>query len=156
MEAEMKRSACAIACIALVALGAGPACAHELTGHNASERTVLRFLDTAFNKRQPEQAFAANVGATYRQHNPGVADGAAAAITAFYGFLPKVPGFHYDFKRVISSGNYVVVHSHVTVGPTDRGNAVVDIFRLSHGKVVEHWDVNQPVPETAANANTMF
>jgi predicted SnoaL-like aldol condensation-catalyzing enzyme len=51
----------------------------------------------------------------------------------------------------------VVTHSHITTSPDDRGNAVADFFRLNRqGKVVEHWDVIQPVPETSANDNTMF
>lgn len=145
-----------VAAFALAALSLQAAHAAEVKGHNPNERTVLGFLETAFNERQPARAFERYVGATYRQHNPTVADGRDSAITAFNAFLPQFPGFHFAFKRVISSGNLVVVHSHVVMSQTDRGSAVVDIFRLERGKIVEHWDVSQPVPEQAANGNTMF
>jgi predicted SnoaL-like aldol condensation-catalyzing enzyme len=53
-------------------------------------------------------------------------------------------------------GDFVIVHSHATTTPEDRGMAIVDIFRMDDGKIVEHWDVIQPIPEKAANENTMF
>jgi predicted SnoaL-like aldol condensation-catalyzing enzyme len=61
-----------------------------------------------------------------------------------------------DFKRLIAEGDLVVVHSHNVPVPGTRGRAVIDIFRLEDGKIVEHWDVVQEVPETAKNNNTMF
>ncbi|WP_342791211.1 nuclear transport factor 2 family protein [Streptomyces montanus] len=61
-----------------------------------------------------------------------------------------------DFKRALADGDLVMLHSHVTTSPTDRGTAAADILRLKNGKIVEHWDVLQAVPETSANDNTMF
>ena len=123
---------------------------------NAAEATVLALLDTAFNQRQFDQAFGKYVGPYYRQHNPTVADGKQAIIAGLRQWLPATPDLHYEFKHVYSDGDRVIVHSLVTERKGDRGKAVVDIFRLEHGKVVEHWDVAQPVPEKALNDNTMF
>jgi predicted SnoaL-like aldol condensation-catalyzing enzyme len=67
--------------------------------------------------------------------------------------MPESKG---EIKRVIAEGDLVAIHNHVTSNPTDRGRAVVDIFRLENGRVVEHWDVVQDVPEKSANTNTMF
>ncbi|HEX7887015.1 MAG TPA: nuclear transport factor 2 family protein [Phenylobacterium sp.] len=121
---------------------------------NANEEVALKLLDTAFNQKKPDEAFAKYVGPTYRQHNPTVADGKEAIVEALHKWLP--PELHYEIVRVISSGDLVAVHAHVTIGPQDRGMAVVDIFRIENGKVAEHWDVSQPVPEKASNDNTMF
>ena len=53
-------------------------------------------------------------------------------------------------------GDYVILHVHNVPTPGSHGNAIIDIFRLENGKVVEHWDVVQPIPENAANSNGMF
>jgi predicted SnoaL-like aldol condensation-catalyzing enzyme len=127
-----------------------------VTPKNPAESTVLALLDTAFNQRKVEEAFAKYVGPYYRQHNPTVADGKQAIIDALRKWLPATPDLHYEFKHLYSDANCVIVHSLVTVGPDDRGKAVVDIFRLEHGKVVEHWDVAQAVPDKSLNDNTMF
>jgi predicted SnoaL-like aldol condensation-catalyzing enzyme len=57
---------------------------------------------------------------------------------------------------VFADGDYVILHAHAVREPRTRGNAIVDIFRIEDGKIVEHWDVVQPIPEKAANANGMF
>lgn len=120
------------------------------------KRTVREFLELAFNERQPEEAVARYVGRYYRQHNPQAPDGTEAFIAFVSGFTGAYPDLHLDLKRLIAEGDLVVVHSHATRHANDRGLAIMDIFRLEEGKIVEHWDVIQEVPETAANANTMF
>ena len=61
-----------------------------------------------------------------------------------------------EIKRVFAEGDYVILHVHAVREPGQRGSAIVDIFKLENGKVVEHWDVAQDVPEKAANSNGMF
>ncbi len=56
----------------------------------------------------------------------------------------------------MAEGDLVVTHGLIKTSSEDRGTAAADIFRLEDGKIVEHWDVLQPVPETAENDNTMF
>jgi len=68
----------------------------------------------------------------------------------------KFPTSRNEIKRVIAEGDLVVLHVHSVREPGQRGRAVVDIFRVENGKIVEHWDVLQDVPEKAANDNTMF
>jgi predicted SnoaL-like aldol condensation-catalyzing enzyme len=119
-------------------------------------RAAVELLDLAFNKKKVNEAIDRYIAEPYTQHNPQVPTGVEGARTGIKGLLEQVPGWHYDFKRVLVDGDLVAVHSHVTTAPNDRGMAVVDIFRAEDGKFVEHWDVIQPVPESAANENTMF
>ena len=106
--------------------------------------------------RKPEEAVANYIGPNYRQHNPGATDGSESLIKTMKWFTQNFPELRMETKRIIAEGDYVVLHSHLILKPGDRGSAVVEIFRLENGKIVEHWDVMQPVPEKAANTNTMF
>jgi predicted SnoaL-like aldol condensation-catalyzing enzyme len=142
-------------CLVLTWVVASVASADNLPHLTGNAQVAAALLDLAFNQRQVAAAFNRYVGATYTQHNPTVPNGKSEAIKTLSEGL-KTMNVHYDIKRVIADGDLVVVHSHVTFGTDDRGMAVVDIFRFEHGKVVEHWDVVQQVPEHAANDNTMF
>jgi predicted SnoaL-like aldol condensation-catalyzing enzyme len=122
----------------------------------ANKRIVREFHDLAFNQRQPEAAVAKYMGPYYRQHNPGAGDGRESFIGFVKGFAQTYPALRVDSKRMIAEGDYVVTHSHLIREPGDRGMALMDIHRLEGGKIVEHWDVVQEIPETSANNNTMF
>ena len=117
---------------------------------------VLEFIDLVFNRHEVTSGFSLHVGDRYIQHNPNVADGREAAIKGLSGFFQAVPGVRYDIKRVLADADLVAVHGHVTMHRDDPGQAVIDIFRLEGEKIVEHWDVTQPVPSNPANQNTMF
>lgn len=95
-------------------------------------------------------------GSEYHQHNPTIADGVAGVKAGLGGYFEAFPQLAVSRKRVIAEGDLVAVHSHYVNAPGERGQAVVDLFRVRGGKIVEHWDVLQDVPATSANDNTMF
>lgn len=118
--------------------------------------TVRAYYELAFNEGKPEEAAANYLGDRYIQHNPQAADGAEAFIGFVHWYRGEYPQLHIDIKRTVAEGDLVVTHGLITTSPEDRGTAAVDIFRVEHGKIVEHRDVLQPVPGTAENDNTMF
>jgi predicted SnoaL-like aldol condensation-catalyzing enzyme len=117
---------------------------------------VREFYDLAFNQKKPEEAVREHVGFSYRQHNPYAGDGPEAFIAFVKEFTKANPKLHFEFKRLIAEEDLVAVHCHRTNDGSPRGHAIVDIFRLEMGKIVEHWDVVQEIPEKPANDNTMF
>ena len=140
--------AAALALAATAAQAAGPQ-------EEANKKVVLDFYEKAINQKNYEAA-AVHFGPRYTQHNPNAADG-PEGLKAFLGFLrEKFPASRSEVKRVFAEGDYVILHVHAVREPGTRGSAIVDIFKLEGGKIVEHWDVVQPVPDKALNANGMF
>jgi predicted SnoaL-like aldol condensation-catalyzing enzyme len=120
-----------------------------------NKKVVLGLYEAAINQKDFEAA-SKFIGPRYVQHNPNAADG-LEGLKAFLAFLrEKFPNYHSDIKRVFADGDYVILHVHNVPTPGARGNAIMDIFKLENGKVVEHWDVRQEIPEKPANNNTMF
>ena len=123
---------------------------------NANRRTVMAFYDLMFNQCRPREAVAQFTGQTYIQHNPHVGDGKKAFIDYFEKMAQNYPGKKVEFVRSIAEGNLVVLHCRQT-WPGLPDYAGIDIFRLdSDGKVVEHWDVLQTVPDVMLHDNGMF
>jgi len=142
--------------IAVALLPAGPeAHAADAQQQEQNKKTVVDFYESGLNQKDFEAA-SKYFGPRYTQHNPNAADG-PEGFKAFLQFLKeKFPASRSEIKRVFADGDYVILHVHAVREPGTRGVAVVDIFKLENGKIVEHWDVVQPIPEKAANTNGMF
>jgi predicted SnoaL-like aldol condensation-catalyzing enzyme len=137
------------------ALAARPLLAADAAQLEANKKNVVSFYEKAINQKDFEGA-SKYLGSRYTQHNPTAPDG-PEGLKGFLAFLKsKFPQSHSDIKRVFADGDYVILHVHAVREPGTRGRAIVDIFKLENGKIVEHWDVAQDVPEKAANNNGMF
>ncbi len=138
--------------IAIVSMMMGSAHAADL---EANKKTVVDFYEAGLNKKDFDAA-SKYLGPKYIQHNPGAQDG-PEGFKAFLAFLrEKFPNSHSEIKKVFAEGDYVILHVHAVREPGTRGRAIVDIFRLENGKIVEHWDVAQDIPEKMPHNNGMF
>ena len=143
-----------ICLIGMLAFAASPASAKDAATQEANKKTVLEFYEMALNRKDFDAA-AKFIGPRYVQHNPTAPDG-PEGFKAFLNFLrEKFPDSHSEIKRAFADGDYVILHVHSVREKGSRGRAIVDIFKLEGGKIVEHWDVAQGVPEKAAS-NGMF
>jgi predicted SnoaL-like aldol condensation-catalyzing enzyme len=120
----------------------------------ASKDLVVRYFDRLMVEKDP--GAVEYLAPEYHQHNPTIPSGSAGLREMFGAFFSQTPTLIVERHRVIAEGNIVAIHAHYRLNAEDRGQAVVDIFRVLDGKIVEHWDVIQAVPETSANDNTMF
>jgi len=145
----------AAATAAALAFAAPRAIAADARQMEANQQAAIDFYDKAINQKDFDAA-SKYLGSRYVQHNPNAADG-PEGLKAFLGFLrEKFPNYHSEIKRTFADGDYVILHVHNVPVPGARGRAIVDIFKFESGKIVEHWDVAQEIPEKPANNNGMF
>ncbi|MBR0845684.1 nuclear transport factor 2 family protein [Bradyrhizobium liaoningense] len=154
MHLIIRSAAMVVASALMLSLASGTAIAASAQ-EEANRKTVLAFYEKGLNQKDADGALA-YVGDRYVQHNPNAADG-PEGFRKFIGFLrEKFPNSHSEIKRSFVDGDFVILHVHSVREPGSKGRAIVDIFKLDNGKIVEHWDVVQDIPENPANDNTMF
>ena len=142
----------------------GPkACVNGKAQLERNKETVIAYYTMAFNDGLPQQAVDLYVGIDefgekqYTQHNPNAADGPQAFVDFVTFFKGLYPDMHIEIVRAIAECDLVMTHGHLTLFEGDLGSAAADVFRLDNtGRIVEHWDVVQNVPEESANENGMF
>ena len=145
-----------IATIALCLFCIAGAWASGETELEKNKRIVVEFYEMAFVDRNGVEAAERYLSEDYIQHNPYTSTGRRAFIDYVVSSSKENPEAYSEIKRVIAEGDLVVVHVHDRINKTDRGSAVVDIFRVANGKIVEHWDVIQTIPEQDLSGNSMF
>ncbi|KZE01263.1 nuclear transport factor 2 family protein [Bacillus mycoides] len=127
----------------------------EATEKEKNKKMVVDFYNEVFNKHNID-IIPKYVSEDYKQHNPFVGDGRKAFMDFFKEDFVKNPNSAAEIKHVVAEGDKVALHVHSRTNSQDRGVAIVDIFRIKNGKIVEHWDVIQEIPSETANDNTMF
>ena len=121
----------------------------------ANKANAIAFYRTAF-LGNPREAVERFVGAEYIQHNPIVGDGTGPFIEYFERMAREYPDKSIEFVRAVAEGDLVAVHTHQT-WPGDEQYVTIDFFRFDEsGKIVEHWDALQQIPDVSANENTMY
>jgi predicted SnoaL-like aldol condensation-catalyzing enzyme len=146
----MKRMALVLGLGALLSSRAN---ADDLT--ERSRKIVTDFARIFYTERDVKRAFETHVVPEYIQHNPGIADGRDAAVAALTPMF-SAHGATFEVKRIMVDGEMAVIHLFGRGDPKTPGAAVADIYRLKDGKIVEHWDVLQPMPSKSANPHPMF
>ncbi len=122
----------------------------------ANKKLVLDFYSMLFDRHLIKEAFDRYVSHDYIQHNPNIPNGVEPDIAFLTKRLRNNPEATNKVKRAAADGDLVFLHVHSRLNPADRGRAIVDIFRIKDGKIVEHWDVIQAVPEQSVSGNSMF
>lgn len=122
----------------------------------ARNRAVMKdFAHRFYDLRDVRGAFMAHVAPDYIQHNAGIPDGRDAAIAALEPMFAR-PGSRFDVKRILVDGDQAVIHLHGRTGPDGNGGTVADFYRLKNGRIVEHWDVLQPIESKTVNPHPYF
>jgi len=122
-----------------------------------NKENAIAFYEQMFNENDPRGAIEKYTGAEYIQHNPHVEDGKEGFIKYFEEMAEGYPGKKVHVKKAIAEENLVVLHTFQEWPTEDHNYVTMDIFRFDEeGKIVEHWDVLQTMPDNFAHNNGMF
>lgn len=118
----------------------------------ANKKIVLELYERLFNQKDVS-VIDQYIAEDYTQHNPNTSDGRAGILSSAQEIFKACPKLRVDVKRVLADGNLVAIHAHWRFKPEGLGLAIVDIVRVENGRLQEHWDVVQPVPDPAKSSN---
>ena len=155
---QFRRNLAKATAAAAFLLAVSPGASFAQTQTVNAKEVAKAFFELAFVQGHVTEAALKYISPTrYIQHNPMVADGRDAFLQTIPA-LVKASGRRAEIKRIVAEGDLVVVHARTTVPgkPEEAARAVMDIFRIENGLIVEHWDTIQEVPATTANGNGMF
>lgn len=113
------------------------------------------FLKLAANGHSHE-AFRLYIGENFKHHNAYFKGDANTLMIAMEESSRKNPNKIFKIHHALRDGDLVAVHSCVKQNSADLGSAVVHIFRFEAYKIVELWDLGQPIPKESINENGMF
>ena len=120
-----------------------------------NKKNAIEFYKMAY-EGNPRKAVELFVGSEYIQHNPLVGDGIEPFIAYFEKMAKEYPNKNIEFVRAVAEGDMVALHTHQK-WPGDEEYVTMDFFRFDeNGKMVEHWDSMQQIPEVSMNGNTMY
>src|SRR5579884_1160247 len=129
----------------------------EATLEDQNKALVTRIYAEVFNQDNTDTATAL-FSTDLVQHDQGAGDGPAGQLALFDNLRSNMPGVVATIKHIAADGDLVAVHWQASATPDDEfsGQAVIDLWRLADGQVVEHWDGMQPVPASSVSGNSMF
>jgi len=117
---------------------------------DANVQVVLDFFQTLMNEHDFDATLQTHQAASYVQHNRAIPTGIPGLVSYVQDMVKRFPEYSFDVKRVVASGDFVILHSHATFKAKHRGNEskgfiITDTFRLNGGQLAEHWDAIQPI-----------
>jgi predicted SnoaL-like aldol condensation-catalyzing enzyme len=124
---------------------------------DANKQLVQDFEEAAWNQHDVDKALS-YLASNYKQHNPYFADGVEGFKAGLTGLTSANPNLKIEIKRCFAEGDYVMIHKYAILDPNagTGKKAIMDIYKIENGKIAEHWDVIEDIPEEPKNTNTMF
>ncbi|MGW8331409.1 nuclear transport factor 2 family protein [Streptomyces sp. NPDC055897] len=122
---------------------------------NHHVQLVRDYIENIWNEGQTERADE-YLAERLIQHNPNLPDGRKPLVEFIEGFRKQLPEARFEIRRIAGDDGLVFTHSHFRPQPGHRGMVVVDVFRIDDGRIVEHWDVREDVPETTVSGHDVY
>lgn len=121
------------------------------------KKIVQDFEEAAWNQHDVDKALTF-LALNYKQHNPYFIDGVEGFKDGLAGLIKANPNLTIEIKRIFTEGDTVIIHKYAILdSKAGTGKkAIMDIYKIENGKIAEHWDVIEDIPEEPKNTNTMF